>query len=78
MSRGMGNLIAYPLTFAACVSDDRVLHSNLLASPCLAPGSPHEVILVKRCPTASDGLNLGVHRGSERPDYSGAPRRVPS
>ena len=31
-----------PVTFVACVSDDAILGANLLASPCLEPGSPHE------------------------------------
>ena len=50
------------VSFVACVSDDDVLRSNLLASPCLEPGSPHEVVLVRNCPTAADGLNLGLER----------------
>jgi hypothetical protein len=52
------------LSFVACVSDDEVLRSNLLASPCLGTGSGHEVILVKNCPSAADGLNLGLARSS--------------
>ncbi|MFI5454313.1 MAG: methyltransferase domain-containing protein [Isosphaerales bacterium] len=51
-----------PFTFAACVSDDAILGANLLASPCLEPGSPHEVILVKNCPSAAAGLNIGLER----------------
>ncbi len=50
----------FPLSFVACVSDHEVLHANLLASPCLGEGSPHEVILVKSCAAAADGLNLGI------------------
>ena len=49
-------------SFAACVSDDQVLRMNLLASPCLQPGSPHEAILLKNCPSAADGLNVGLAR----------------
>jgi hypothetical protein len=30
-----------PLTFVACVSDEEILRANLLASPCLGPGSVH-------------------------------------
>ena len=48
------------LSFIACLSDDQLLQSNLLASTCLAEGSPHEVILVKSCHAAADGLNLGI------------------
>jgi hypothetical protein len=51
-----------PLTFVACVSDQEVLGANLLASPCLKPGSPHELILVKNCRSAAAGLNLGIAR----------------
>ena len=50
------------LSFVACISDDELLQSNLLASPCLSHDSPHEVILVKSCKSAADGLNLGVSR----------------
>jgi hypothetical protein len=52
------------LTFVACVSNDELLSSNLLASPCLAPGSPHEVILVRNARSAADGLNLGIKRAT--------------
>ncbi len=51
-----------PLSFVACISDDELLQSNLLASPCLSQVSPREVILVKSCKSAADGLNLGVSR----------------
>ena len=51
-----------PLTFVACVSDEQVLVANLLASACLKPGSPHELILVKNCRSAAVGLNLGIAR----------------
>lgn len=56
-----------PLTFVACVSDDEVLRANLLASPDLGPGSPHEVILVRNCPSAAHGLNVGLDRGRHDP-----------
>jgi Glycosyltransferase like family len=52
------------LSFVCCVSREDVLRSNLLASPCLGRGSSHEVILVKNCPSAADGLNLGVERAA--------------
>jgi Glycosyltransferase like family len=52
------------LSFVACVSDEEALRSSLLASPCLGAGSSHEVILVKNCPSAADGLNLGLARSS--------------
>ncbi len=52
------------LSFVCCVSREDVLRSNLLASPCLGRGSSHEVILVKNCPSAAAGLNLGVERAA--------------
>jgi hypothetical protein len=51
-----------PLTFVACVSDQKILGANLFASACLAPGSRHEVILVINSQNAVDGLNLGIAR----------------
>jgi len=51
-----------PMTFVACVSDDAILGANLLASPCLEPGSRHEVVLVKNCPSAAVGLNIGLEQ----------------
>ena len=51
-----------PLSFVACISDDELLQSNLLASPSLSQDSPHEVILVKSCKIPADGLNLGLSR----------------
>jgi len=50
------------LSFVTCVSDDAILDDNLLASPCLEPNSPYEVILIDDCPSAADGLNLGLER----------------
>jgi hypothetical protein len=50
------------LTFVACVSDEEILRANLLASACLKPGSVHEVILIKNCQNAADGLNRGIAR----------------
>jgi SAM-dependent methyltransferase len=51
-----------PLSFVVCVSDDATLQANLLSSPCLAAGSPHEVLLVRGCANAAAGLNLGLER----------------
>jgi hypothetical protein len=52
------------LSFIACVTSDELLRSNLLASPCLGLGSGHEVILIKNCSSAADGLNFGIGRAS--------------
>ena len=54
------------LSLVACVSNERTLEANLLASPCLRTGSPHEVILVKNCQSAADGLSLGIQRAEHR------------
>jgi hypothetical protein len=51
-----------PFSFVACVSNDVILGTNLLASPCLAPGSAHQLLLIKNCPSAADGLNIGIER----------------
>jgi GT2 family glycosyltransferase len=51
-----------PLSFAVCVSDDAILQANLLASPCLGRGSPHEVILIRGAPGAASGLNQAIER----------------
>jgi Glycosyltransferase like family len=52
------------LTFVACVSDVELLRSNLLASPCLGHELAHEVILVRNCESAAEGLNLGIGRAA--------------
>jgi hypothetical protein len=52
------------ITFVACVSDEELLDANLLASPWLAPGSSHEVILVRNARSAAEGLNLGIKRAA--------------
>ena len=62
MNKHTSPLPGCPLSFVACVSDDELLQSNLLASPCLSHDSSHEVFLVKSCNSAADGLNLGVSR----------------
>jgi hypothetical protein len=50
------------LSFVVCVSGEAVLAANLMSSPCLAPGSPHEVIPVLDAPSAGAGLNAGRER----------------
>jgi hypothetical protein len=44
------------------LSDDATLTAKLLASPCLGPGSAHEVIAVRGAPSAAAGLELGLER----------------
>ena len=50
------------LSFVTCASCDVTLQSNLLASPCSAPDSAHQVIVIRNCPSAADGLNIGIAR----------------
>jgi 2-polyprenyl-3-methyl-5-hydroxy-6-metoxy-1,4-benzoquinol methylase len=49
-----------PITFVACVNDDDQLNANLLRSPCLHPGTPHEVILRRGETSAADGFNAAL------------------
>jgi SAM-dependent methyltransferase len=51
-----------PLTFVACVSNEAILQANLLSSPCLRSGTPHEIQLVRNCRSAAEGLNEGIRR----------------
>ena len=53
-----------PVTFVACTNDAAQLRSNLLASPCLAPGHPHEVLLYEGMGSAAEGLNRGIREAS--------------
>lgn len=55
---------AAPITFAACVNDQQQLQSNLLRSPCLGPGSPHEVILLRDCRSAAEGFEQALRRAT--------------
>jgi SAM-dependent methyltransferase len=57
---------AEPLTVACCVANEATLRANLLASPCLAPGTPHEVLLARGCRSIADGLNAAVARAKHR------------
>ncbi len=51
---------AVPLSFVTCVSDESILQANLLASPCLHPGSPHDVGAIRGASSAAAGLNQGL------------------
>jgi hypothetical protein len=50
------------LSFVVCLSDEAALETNLLASPCLGRGSPHEVIAIRNAPSAAAGLSMGLER----------------
>jgi SAM-dependent methyltransferase len=53
---------ATPITFVACVNDDDQLEANLLRSPCLDPGTPHELLLLRDQRSAADGFNAALER----------------
>jgi SAM-dependent methyltransferase len=53
---------ATPMTFVACVNDDDQLESNLLRAPCLDPGTPHELILMRGQTSAADGFNAALEK----------------
>ncbi|MBI3687203.1 MAG: methyltransferase domain-containing protein [Actinobacteria bacterium] len=55
---------ARPISFVACVNDEDQLASNLLRSPCLQPGTPHEVILRRGEASAADGFHAGLAAAS--------------
>jgi Glycosyltransferase like family len=51
-----------PFSFVTCLSNREVFDANLLASPILGSGTVHELIAVANCPSAADGLNVGLKR----------------
>lgn len=59
LDEAAGDTVA--LTFAVCVNDDLQLHHNLLASPPLVAGSPHEVLQYRGMSSAAQGLNQGIN-----------------
>jgi SAM-dependent methyltransferase len=56
-----------PITLVACVNDDDQLESNLLRSPCLDPGTPHELLLMRRQTSAADGFNTALEKARHDP-----------
>jgi SAM-dependent methyltransferase len=59
---GPPGFAAAPITLVACVNDEDQLESNLLRSPCLDPGTPHELILMRRQTSAADGFNTALEK----------------
>ncbi len=55
-----------PFSVVCCVSDEEILSENLLRSPDLAAGHPHELLLARRCRSAAEGLNWGLGRAQHR------------
>ena len=51
-----------PLSFVVCGSDDEILRANVLSSLCLHQDCPHEMTVIKNCPSAAGGLNKGLER----------------
>jgi hypothetical protein len=53
-----------PLSFVVCFcdADAATRKANLLNSPCLGPGSRHEVVSVRNAPSAAAGLGMGLAR----------------
>lgn len=51
-----------PVSFVVCMSNPEVFHNNLNASPCLGKGTPHELIVVQKAPSAADGFHLGLEK----------------
>lgn len=49
-----------PVTFVACVNDDLQLAHNLLASPAIGEGSPHQLLTYRGMTSAAEGLNRGL------------------
>jgi Glycosyltransferase like family len=54
------------ISFVVCVSDQARFQANLLSSPCLRPGSRHEVLAFRGCRSAAEGLNEGLRRARNR------------
>jgi hypothetical protein len=52
------------LSFVVRSTDDAIMRTNLLASPCLQRPSPHQVIAIRNAPSAAAGLNAGIARAS--------------
>lgn len=51
-----------PLSFVVCVSDDARLDVNLLRSPCLQKGTPHELLLMRKCKSVAEAYNRGLEQ----------------
>jgi hypothetical protein len=52
------------LTFAVAVNNRHVLERNLLASPCLQPGHPHEVLLQDNFASAALAYNDAIRKAT--------------
>jgi hypothetical protein len=50
---------AMSFSFVTCLSSREIFGANLRTSPCLGPGTVHEVITFPNSASAADGLNAG-------------------
>lgn len=55
---------AMKISFIVCVSDGPVMTDNLMRSPCLAPGTVHQLILAYGCRNAAEGFDMGMRVAS--------------
>jgi hypothetical protein len=60
------HLRSLTFSFLARVSDRSILEANLFGSHCLYDGSPNELVMLRSCPSAADGLNLGLERAKRK------------
>jgi len=58
--------VAAGVTVACCVTDRAQLEANLLASPDLGAGGPHEVLLYRGCAGAAAAINDALERSPGR------------
>lgn len=49
-------------SFVVAANDPDILSKNLLASPCLANGTPHELLIFENYPSAASAYNRGLKK----------------
>ncbi|MBF0611039.1 MAG: hypothetical protein G8345_04735 [Magnetococcales bacterium] len=53
-----------PMTFVVCSNHPQILRDNLLSSPCLHEGHPHEIWVIEGAASAADGFHQGLHKAT--------------
>ena len=53
---------AEPITFVTATNDRAILDNNFLASPCLAAGSPYQILIQEGFPSASLAYNDAIEK----------------
>jgi ubiquinone/menaquinone biosynthesis C-methylase UbiE len=53
-----------PITFVVCSGDAALLESNLHRSPCLDPGTPHELLVLEGQRSTAEGYRVGWERAT--------------